>query len=639
MRSLSGHRSSVLSVDFHPFGVLFASGSLDTNIKIWDFRKKDAIQTYKNFNKGVTTVKFSPDGKWIASGGETGEIKIWDVTAGKMVHEFSQHTNAVTGIEFHPSELIMASSSADKTVKLWDVDSLELIESTSPEATGVRALAFHPRGRHVFSALQDGLRCWAFEPFTQMDNVDVPWSKIADMSIYEHRLIGCSFHQSMVGVWVVHLDRVRPFCDAPEDYFSNALSLSRDEPLQRPPPQQPAMPAQAYQAQGRPSGGAAAAAAAAAAPSRRGGVSSVSTDSLPLPAWQQAQHAYPSARQAMVSSPRSSGEPPALPSRGPSYTQQQQQQGPAAAGYGPSSSGGSGGGHAGGKVSIAVEVGDSLMRGEVRPGQFRSMADQARAAEAEAGSRPRGGFPDVEVRAPPAGAGPTRGGGGASGPSSSSRAAAAAAAQPMMPSQQPSGWDSRTPPSSRPEPLLVDAPPAGSLSPKSDVAVIADIAGQHEQLKNVLSTRLSQLSIVRSFCTRHDTRGALSALRRAGDPAIAAPTINILMQRRDALSLDHVPDFVPVLETILSSQSEKHLQTGLEVLSVLLKAFASIIRDTCSAPANRGVDLSFEKRREKCELVRMALQGLASKLGFMSRRDDVFGRRAEDLARQIAALG
>ena len=34
LRTLTGHKSSAKSVDFHPFGDYVTSGSLDTNIKV-----------------------------------------------------------------------------------------------------------------------------------------------------------------------------------------------------------------------------------------------------------------------------------------------------------------------------------------------------------------------------------------------------------------------------------------------------------------------------------------------------------------------------------------------------------------------------------------------------------------------------
>lgn len=63
-------------MDFHPYGELLASGSLDTAIKLWDIRRKGCIFTYKGHNKTVNSLKFSPDGQWIASAGEEGMVKV-----------------------------------------------------------------------------------------------------------------------------------------------------------------------------------------------------------------------------------------------------------------------------------------------------------------------------------------------------------------------------------------------------------------------------------------------------------------------------------------------------------------------------------------------------------------------------------
>lgn len=47
LRTFSGHKSGITCVDFHPFGDFFASGSLDSNIKLWDTRKKSCMYAYK----------------------------------------------------------------------------------------------------------------------------------------------------------------------------------------------------------------------------------------------------------------------------------------------------------------------------------------------------------------------------------------------------------------------------------------------------------------------------------------------------------------------------------------------------------------------------------------------------------------
>lgn len=76
VRTLTGHRSNCISLDFHPFGEFFASGSLDTNLKIWDIRRKGCIHTYKGHTRGVNVIRFTPDGRWVVSGGEDNSVKV-----------------------------------------------------------------------------------------------------------------------------------------------------------------------------------------------------------------------------------------------------------------------------------------------------------------------------------------------------------------------------------------------------------------------------------------------------------------------------------------------------------------------------------------------------------------------------------
>ena len=76
VRTLQGHKAACTAVDFHPFGEFFASGSVDTSLKIWDIRRRSCIQTYRGHSKVINSLKFSPDGKWIVSGSEDGSVKV-----------------------------------------------------------------------------------------------------------------------------------------------------------------------------------------------------------------------------------------------------------------------------------------------------------------------------------------------------------------------------------------------------------------------------------------------------------------------------------------------------------------------------------------------------------------------------------
>ncbi|XP_020257762.1 katanin p80 WD40 repeat-containing subunit B1 homolog isoform X2 [Asparagus officinalis] len=213
IRSITGHKSNCSAVEFHPFGEFFASGSSDTDLKIWDIRKKGCIHTYKGHTRGIRTIRFTPDGRWVVTGGDDHVVKLWDLTAGKLLHDFKFHNGTIRCMDFHPQEFLLATGSADRTVNFWDLETFELIGSAGPEATGVRSMVFHPDGKTLFCGLDEALKVFSWEPIRSHDFVDMGWSTLGDLSIYEGKLLGCSYHQSRIGVWVADISLIGPYAD------------------------------------------------------------------------------------------------------------------------------------------------------------------------------------------------------------------------------------------------------------------------------------------------------------------------------------------------------------------------------------------------------------------------------------------
>ena len=76
VRNLKGHSAAIRTLDFHPYGEFIASGSLDTNLKVWDIRRKGCIQAYKGHTGAINALRFSPDGRWLVSGSDDGLVKV-----------------------------------------------------------------------------------------------------------------------------------------------------------------------------------------------------------------------------------------------------------------------------------------------------------------------------------------------------------------------------------------------------------------------------------------------------------------------------------------------------------------------------------------------------------------------------------
>jgi len=127
------------------------------------------------------------------------------------MHDFKYHDSQVQCLDFHPHEFLLATGSADRTVKFFDLETFELIGSAGPETTGVRSMVFNPDGRTILCAMHDSLKILSWEPLRYHDSVDVGWHKLADLCIHEGKLLGCSYNQSCVGVWVVDLSHVAPY--------------------------------------------------------------------------------------------------------------------------------------------------------------------------------------------------------------------------------------------------------------------------------------------------------------------------------------------------------------------------------------------------------------------------------------------
>ena len=76
---MKGHNSSVNSVAFNYNGILLASGSYDSTIKLWNLETKTEIATLEELNEPISSVAFNHDGTLLASGYYDSTIKLWNI--------------------------------------------------------------------------------------------------------------------------------------------------------------------------------------------------------------------------------------------------------------------------------------------------------------------------------------------------------------------------------------------------------------------------------------------------------------------------------------------------------------------------------------------------------------------------------
>jgi len=212
---LSGHRAECISATFHPLGNVLVSGSMDTNVKIWDLRNKSCVRTLSGHTDGVGSVEYSPDGRWVASASKDGSVKLWDLQAGKLLHDFVSNTAEISSVKFHPEEFWLATGSVDGVVRYWDLETFKLVGATPTDrGSSVRHISFFcdDGEQQLVSAADDGLRIWSWQPSRCVGYEPAKWDQVMDAHLSQDKvgaqqLVLCSKKDSMVSIWAVNMSQ------------------------------------------------------------------------------------------------------------------------------------------------------------------------------------------------------------------------------------------------------------------------------------------------------------------------------------------------------------------------------------------------------------------------------------------------
>jgi WD40 repeat protein len=223
---LKGHTGTVSALAFSPNSRLFASGSYDRSVRIWetstgaslqmlpgedavyavDFEPhnkrvfsggKDGVITIRDYENGrrveaplrpdvsfgwdrlppLLALALAPDGVRLASGyGNTdaasdSTIRIWNYTTGALLRTAKGHSNAVNAVIYSPDGKTVISGSADGTVRTWDADSARPLLVLRDHAAPVFTVAVSPDGARIAAGGSGGaVVLW------DMSNLQAPYT-------------------------------------------------------------------------------------------------------------------------------------------------------------------------------------------------------------------------------------------------------------------------------------------------------------------------------------------------------------------------------------------------------------------------------------------------------------------------------
>ncbi len=157
--TLEGHTNGVDSVAVSPDGKLFATGSADHTVILWDAATGKQKRVLKGHTDAVWTVAFSHDGKTLLTTSFDNTARLWNLTActdsdcPSLV--LNGHTKAVWNGAFSPDGGSVVTVSGDGTAKLWVTATGFFLGDVGTHSLDINAVAFSPDGRYLATASSD----------------------------------------------------------------------------------------------------------------------------------------------------------------------------------------------------------------------------------------------------------------------------------------------------------------------------------------------------------------------------------------------------------------------------------------------------------------------------------------------------
>lgn len=120
-------------------------------------------RTLKGHALQVDGLAFSPDGRTLASGSDDTEIRLWRVSSGALQAVLEGHSDMVSSLVWSRDARTLASAGEDGTIRLWDVRARTSIGRPLTFTEGqVKDLAASPDGAALAAAGDDAATLWPF---------------------------------------------------------------------------------------------------------------------------------------------------------------------------------------------------------------------------------------------------------------------------------------------------------------------------------------------------------------------------------------------------------------------------------------------------------------------------------------------
>lgn len=148
------------SIQFHPDGLILATGTSDNQIKLWDLKSQSCAGSLEGHSGAVHVLAFSENGYHMASASE-GElcVRLWDLRKMSNFHTIKLASDGnliVSALSFDPSGQFLAVGTTNGTVHIYVVKLWEALVTFTDHTDSVTSICFGQNSRTLFTSSMDG---------------------------------------------------------------------------------------------------------------------------------------------------------------------------------------------------------------------------------------------------------------------------------------------------------------------------------------------------------------------------------------------------------------------------------------------------------------------------------------------------
>jgi WD40 repeat protein/basic membrane lipoprotein Med (substrate-binding protein (PBP1-ABC) superfamily)/DNA-binding SARP family transcriptional activator/energy-coupling factor transporter ATP-binding protein EcfA2 len=156
---IAAHTSGIREIKFSPDGERLVSVGKDRDLKIWDTRSGEMLNSVQATNADITSVTYSPGGEYIATTDHDLTVKFWDSQTLTQVKSFEGHDSSLLALAFSPDgeSLVTSSSSMVENIFVWDIATNQKIAELGDHGLQVTApIRFDPENKWIAAATTVG---------------------------------------------------------------------------------------------------------------------------------------------------------------------------------------------------------------------------------------------------------------------------------------------------------------------------------------------------------------------------------------------------------------------------------------------------------------------------------------------------